>query len=38
MQNFIGFAPSIKASADGLQHLGQRGEVAVVSRLLLAVA
>lgn len=31
MQNFVGPAPTIEASADGYQHFDQRGEVAVVS-------
>src|SRR5579859_4725134 len=31
MQNFVGLSPPVEASADGLQHFGQRGEVAVVS-------
>jgi hypothetical protein len=31
MQHLVGLAPAIEASADGFQHFGQRGEVAVVS-------
>src|SRR6202030_530593 len=31
MQYLVGFAPAIERSADGFQHIGQRGEVAVVS-------
>ncbi len=31
MQHVVGLAPSIEASADGFEHFGQRGEVAVVS-------
>src|ERR1035438_5608182 len=31
MQHLVGSAPAIEASADGFQHFGQRGEVAVVS-------
>src|SRR5271154_271843 len=31
MQYLVGLAPAIESSADGFQHIGQRGEVAVVS-------
>ena len=31
MQHLVGFAPAVEAGADGFQHVGQRGEVAVVS-------
>ena len=31
MQNLVGLAPAIEASADGLEYFGQGGEVAVVS-------
>src|ERR1700730_12193418 len=31
MQYLVGLSPVIEANADGLQHFGQRGEVAVVS-------
>jgi len=31
MQNFVGRPPAIEASADGFEHFGQRGEVAIVS-------
>jgi hypothetical protein len=31
MQHLVGLAPAIEAIADGFGHIGQRGEVAVVS-------